>query len=277
MAAQPKLDFKMLVLPAMLLFSKKIDFKDPEILKLVQAAFITGPFLCGGAIINNLLIIYLFTVAILMLSLYLYVYTLVTKRADRAKAIWVSKPKQQLPFGLGPPPEQLKPEDFDETTYEKHEKKLLLEAAQAIIMSGAISFFMSIKFNVHMSLLIQAVMMPLNAFDMLVLKKYILGVQKSSDGTNLYNEFLSAPSIKSLEIAEKLKSAGSSMSPGTIFTFINTYINFFRNFLFVKLWRSQPSVTTSRVLWSSQMKTPKQQKLSPHPPRKSTNFMLLLL
>ena len=81
-------------------------------------------------------------------------------------------------------------------------------------MSGGISFLMSMKFNVHMSLLIQAVMMPLNALDMIVLKKYLLGTQKNADGSNLYNEFLSHPTLKSLDIAEKLKVARSTLTPG---------------------------------------------------------------
>ena len=42
--ASPKFDFKMLILPAILLFSKKIDFKDPEIVKLAQIGFSTGTF-----------------------------------------------------------------------------------------------------------------------------------------------------------------------------------------------------------------------------------------
>jgi hypothetical protein len=35
--------------------------------------------------------------------------------------------------------------------------------------------FMSLKFDVHVSLLMQSVMMPVNACDQLVLKKYLLG------------------------------------------------------------------------------------------------------
>lgn len=147
-----------------------------------------------------------------MLSIYFYVYNLAMAKSDKDKPIWVSKPKPTLPFGLGPPPEPLKPEDFDETTYGEHEKKLLLEAAKGILMSGAISFFMSMKFNVHMSLLIQSVMMPLNAFDMIVLKKYILGLKKNNDGSNLYHEFLIQPTEKVLAIAENVKNARAAQN-----------------------------------------------------------------
>ena len=42
MAAAPKLDFKMLVVPALLYFGKKIDFTDPQTLQLVRTGFISG-------------------------------------------------------------------------------------------------------------------------------------------------------------------------------------------------------------------------------------------
>lgn len=42
MAAAPKFDFKMLVVPAILFFAKKIDFKDPAVLELVRNCFIGG-------------------------------------------------------------------------------------------------------------------------------------------------------------------------------------------------------------------------------------------
>jgi hypothetical protein len=44
MADAPKLDFKMLVMPAIMLMSKKIDMKDPEIIYKLQIAFATGRF-----------------------------------------------------------------------------------------------------------------------------------------------------------------------------------------------------------------------------------------
>ena len=40
--ASPKFDFKMLVLPAVLLFSKKLDLKDPDTIKYTQIGFGTG-------------------------------------------------------------------------------------------------------------------------------------------------------------------------------------------------------------------------------------------
>jgi hypothetical protein len=44
-APAPKLDFKMLIVPAILFFSKKLDLKDPNIVQLLRTGFGTGTFL----------------------------------------------------------------------------------------------------------------------------------------------------------------------------------------------------------------------------------------
>ncbi len=46
MADAPKFDIKMLVLPAVMFFSKKIDFTDPNIVQMTQAAFVGGTVCC---------------------------------------------------------------------------------------------------------------------------------------------------------------------------------------------------------------------------------------
>jgi hypothetical protein len=46
MAAAPKFDVKMLIVPAILFFSKKIDFKDPNIVQLLRMSFGTGSHMC---------------------------------------------------------------------------------------------------------------------------------------------------------------------------------------------------------------------------------------
>lgn len=69
-------------------------------------------------------------------------------------------------------------------------------------MSLGISLFMSFKFKVHMSLLMQSVMLPLNLLDVMVLKKYILGTKKGPDGSDkLYGEVFVAPTAESLAAA----------------------------------------------------------------------------
>jgi len=189
MAAQPapKFDIKMLILPAVMFFSKKIDFKDPQIIQITQAAFTA--------------------VLVILLSLYYFAYTRIQSKKD-LKKIWVPpKPKPSLPFGLGPAPEPVEPKDYEETTYNAYETKLIKELVQSALMSAGISFFMSYQFKVHMSLLMQAIMMPMNAIDSVILKKYFLGVTKNADGGLLYNELMSAPTKESIAIAEKLAAA----------------------------------------------------------------------
>lgn len=130
-----------------------------------------------------------------MLSVYYYLYTKVSGSKDDKK-IWVPpKPKPSLPFGLGPAPEPIKIEDFEATTYRDYEVKLVKEGVQAVVMSGGISFLMSLKFS-PMALLIQSVMIPITMSENLVLKKYLLGVTKNAEGGNLYNEEFSAPTAK---------------------------------------------------------------------------------
>jgi len=187
MADGPKFDIKMLILPAVMFFSKKIDFKDPNIIQMTQMAF--------GAVL------------VILLSVYYLVNNMIESKKD-LKKIWVPpKPKPTLPFGLGPPAEPVEPKDYEETTYYAYEKKLMQELFQSALMSAGISFFMSYQFKVHMSLLMQSIMMPMNAYDSIVLKKYLLGIKKAADGGLLYKEMFSAPTKESLLIAEKLAAA----------------------------------------------------------------------
>ena len=109
-------------------------------------------------------IIILSVVVVVVLGLHYYLYNAITSKNDNT-LIWVPpKPKQQLPFGLGPPIEPIKIDDYEKTTYKDYEIKLLRESVQSIVMSGGISYLMSMKFG-QMSLLIQAIMIPVNLFD----------------------------------------------------------------------------------------------------------------
>jgi Phosphate transport (Pho88) len=125
-----------------------------------------------------------------LISLHILVYLLLGGNKKKSVKIWVPpKAKPVLPFGLGPPAEVVKAEDYTETTYNEYEIKLLKESAQGILMSVGISLLMSFKFNVHVSLITQSVSGPVNLIDSLVLKKYLLGMNK----VNLYGEFLHKP------------------------------------------------------------------------------------
>lgn len=192
----PKLDFKMLVLPCIMLCSRYVDYKDPQVVEYLQYSFATA--------------------ATVVLALYYYIYTKISSSSE-SKKIWVPpKPKPTLPFGMGPPADPITPADFEETTYKEHEIKELKQAAQSVLMSLAITFFMSIKFQVHMSLLMQSIMTPLNAFDQLQVKKYLLGVTKSAQGGLLYNELFTAPTVESLELAERLKAAKEAATDSSV-------------------------------------------------------------
>jgi hypothetical protein len=100
------------------------------------------------------------------------------------------------------------PADFEETTIPDHEVKLLKESGQAALLSVAMSLFMSYKFSIHMSLLMQCLMMPITAYDSIVLKKYLFGRVIADDGsTRLYGELFSAPTAASLAAAERATAA----------------------------------------------------------------------
>lgn len=130
-----------------------------------------------------------------MLSLHLLVYLQLGGNKKRNVKIWVPpKAKPVLPFGLGPPAEIVRPEEYVESTYAEHELKVLKESVQAIVMSTGISLLMSFKFNVHVSLIIQAVSGPVGLIDSVILKKYILGIKKD----NMYGEFSEAPTAEML-------------------------------------------------------------------------------
>jgi hypothetical protein len=84
-APSPKMDLKMLALPAMFFFNKKVDFTNPATVLMAQQA--------------------LLTVAAAVLAIHFYCYQR-ANAGNKTKKVWVPpKPKPTLPFGLGPPAE----------------------------------------------------------------------------------------------------------------------------------------------------------------------------
>ena len=153
----------------------------------------------------------IYTVVVLVLTVYAYIYMRVSGKSGDKK-IWVPpKPKPTLPFGLGPAPEPVTAEEYEATTYKAYETKLIKEGIQSILMSGTISFFMSMKFG-PMSMLIQSIMMPINLSENVVFKKYLLGVVTGENGTGLYNEEESAPS-KAAVAALNVKYGTAPVTP----------------------------------------------------------------
>eukprot|EP01041_Mallomonas_annulata_P001648 gene1648-3187_t len=165
----PKFDLKTMILPIILLGHKKvIDLENPVMLNGVKIAMATA--------------------AVLALTIYFILWKLVERKADNTK-IWVP-PKAQPTIPFLPKPEPPKPEDYVETTYEAHEVKLLRESVQSLFMACGIAVFVSFKFNLHISCLIQSVMIPVNLWDSPIFQKYLLG-KVSPKPT--YDELLAAP------------------------------------------------------------------------------------
>lgn len=158
----------MLVLPVMFLFQKQVDFKDPMILNATRIGLVS--------------------VAVIALGTYFFIKQTIDQKNNQKK-IWIPpKAPPSIPF-LSPPSEgPPKPEDYTETTYRDHESKLVMEAIQGVLISCGIAAFMSFKFAVHFSCLMQAVMVPLGLYENILVQKYIFG----STQPNVYNE-LDAP------------------------------------------------------------------------------------
>jgi hypothetical protein len=83
-------------------------------------------------------------------------------------------------------------------------------------MSIGIAFFMSLQFKIHMSLAMQCVMVPLTAFDSVVLKKYLLGTKTGADGSSsIYGELEAPPTA---EYLVKLNAAAAPAADAAIET-----------------------------------------------------------
>ena len=213
--AKPKMDFKMFVMPAMLLLSRKVAFTTPNPDYICdEEGTCPDVKIIPKELPNDDMIqkaqIALATIAIVLMSIFYLVYSKVNAKGKEAdKDIWVPpKPKPTLPFGLGPPAEPIKIEDFKQTTMREHEKGLVKETAQAMVMPIAIAFFMSLKMNVHVSLMMQAVMVPLNAADSLVVKKYILGSEAA------YGELTAPPTAAIIKaMNDAADAAGAAADP----------------------------------------------------------------
>ena len=107
-----------------------------------------------------------------------------------------------------PPPPLSQLEDFKETTLQEHEAGLIKEQAQSLVFPIAIAYFMSLKFNVHVSLLMQGVMLPVNSLDCAVIKKYLLGATNNGTDDTMYGELTSKPTEAQIkDINDKNKAA----------------------------------------------------------------------
>eukprot|EP00607_Mallomonas_marina_P000643 CAMPEP_0182428296 /NCGR_PEP_ID=MMETSP1167-20130531/22079_1 /TAXON_ID=2988 /ORGANISM="Mallomonas Sp, Strain CCMP3275" /LENGTH=162 /DNA_ID=CAMNT_0024611097 /DNA_START=305 /DNA_END=793 /DNA_ORIENTATION=- len=125
--------------------------------------------------------------ALVAFILYFAMLKMIQMKADKTK-IWVP-PKEQPKIPFMPAPEPPKPEDYEETTFEAHETKLVYEAVQALAMACGIAAFVSYKFEMHVSCIIQAVTIPTGFLDFPVFQKYFLG----SKSNQIYKELYEKP------------------------------------------------------------------------------------
>lgn len=162
----PKLELKM-ILPIIVIFgSKYIDLKQEENVNYVRIA-------AGSSLA-------------LVLSVYFILYKMVEGKGDKTQIYVPPKAAPSLPFAAPAP--KPKPEDYEETTYFSHEKQMLWDAAVSSCSSIAIAGFMSWKFNIHISCLLQAVILPTSFYDNLCCRKYLTGAKGL-----LYGELLEKP------------------------------------------------------------------------------------
>jgi hypothetical protein len=83
-------------------------------------------------------------------------------------------------------------------------------------MSLGISLFMSFQFKVHMPLVMQSVMTPLSALDVMVLKKYLIGTSTNKEGgSNIYNELLAPPNAENVAQLNAARAAASAAAGGS--------------------------------------------------------------
>lgn len=159
----------MMVLPLMFFMQKQIDLKDPVILNYVRIALASA--------------------AVIAIGTYFFIKQTIDRKNNQKK-IWIPpKAPPSIPFLSPPTNEPPKPEEYTETTYCEHENKLIMEALQGVAMSCGIAAFMSFKFGVHFSCLLQAVLVPVGMYENILVQKYIFGSKKSK----LYNELESPP------------------------------------------------------------------------------------
>lgn len=208
-------------MPAMLLLSRKIEFTVPNPDYVCDEDGVCPDIKDIPKDLNNTDIIEkaqmgLMCVAVLMMSMFYFIYGRTKAGTDSKKKVWVPpKPKPALPFNMGPAPEPITIDDFKETTLGEHEADLVKEQAQGLIFPIAIAYFMSLKFNVHVSLLMQGVMLPVNCLDSGVVKKYILGSKNNGEGETMYNELYTKPTDADVKAFNDKQSAGVEAAPET--------------------------------------------------------------
>ncbi len=168
----PKIEYSKIVVPLAVMFLTKnvpyFDFaKNPD-----------GIRPCQGALV---------AVTILVLTIHYYIYTLVNNNSK--KDIKIAVPPKAAPQLFGPPAEAPTEDKYTKTTYKEYEIGLLRESGQSLLFNIGFAMFMSFKMNIHFSMIMSVVNVPLNFAESAIFRKYILGITTKSSGlSNIYDE-----------------------------------------------------------------------------------------
>ncbi|KDO32314.1 hypothetical protein SPRG_02793 [Saprolegnia parasitica CBS 223.65] len=154
---------RMFIMLPMMFLMGKIDFENELILNGARACFLV----CQ----------------VVSLLLGLYAKSKVEAKKDTTK-IFVPTPKSPLDTSTENSP-------LTETTYYDHELAKAKEFIQQTAIGAAISSFIHLKFGVNQVVVIQSVMIPLNLYDNVILKKHIFGI----GGPRYWDERLEGESL----------------------------------------------------------------------------------
>jgi hypothetical protein len=179
--AGPKLSVKMLVFPIMFFAVKKVDLKDPDVLNLARIGF------CAS-------------VGLLML-VWFYIYSKVNGSTDE-KTVWIPPTKDDKADWMlklmGQPTSAdavVKKEDYVKTTMKAHEAPLVNKEIQSIMFTFVMGMVMTMQFGVHQVLVMQGVLLPVNATDNVLIQKYLFGKTEGDNGKPLYGMLTSDPCL----------------------------------------------------------------------------------
>lgn len=171
-SAFPKIDLKMPISLILMFYTRKIDWTEEGNIELARFSLITS--------------------ASCVALIYFLVFLRIRMRKDKSTAIWVPPPeKPALPFQEPNPPPASK--DYQATTYSDFESKKIQEAFGQLFMSCAIAGGMSWKFNIHVSLCMQTVLLPYSLWDLMVVRKNVGLAGLLSSEKNHYGELLERP------------------------------------------------------------------------------------
>lgn len=187
----PKLSIKMLVFPAMFFLVKKVDLKDPDILNYARVGFCTS---------------------VLFLALvYGYVFAKV-QTSPNGEKVFIPPPPNPAAWIIKMMGQEV-PEDakaYTKSSIKEHEVTKVQEAIQTLLFTGAMGLAMTFMFNVHQVLVMQGVLLPVNALDNVLIQKYILGATKNDEGQPLWGETTEDPMAKAAVTDDKDKAASGS-------------------------------------------------------------------